>query len=280
MPKRQSTDAQMARLRQAGTGEKYTEALRAVQSPQPNRFRMFSSRGSGWDPITRRAARQIAQIWPAGPGPHWEEKFGELCWKTFPWRDAPAEAVAVLKKAFAEAAATCQTCPSPGRKRVVWIWDSEYGWVTPWVKTCCASCYWVPKNLTTDSRYRDLREAYEEPEPEPEPGFEAIGCCTPNKRVASEVRAQFDRDGVAALLVKLEELRESMWSRSPHYDVFSGHGVKMAAEWACQPLLYRMRQQGVWSEPLLPEAERRQVSKALNSLSDTFFKMTAEELRD
>ncbi|MFE7779262.1 hypothetical protein ACFU5O_36445 [Streptomyces sp. NPDC057445] len=276
MPKRQSTAAQMARLRQAGTGEKYTEALRAVQSARADRFVMFSARGAGWKPITERAVRRLAQIWPAGPAPHWEEKFGELCWKSFPWMSAPAEAAAVVRKAFAEAAITCQTCPAPGRKRVVWIWDSEYGWITPWVKNCCDGCYWVPRNLTNDGTYRFLVEEYEEPEPEPEMG----GCCVAIEDVALAVRAEFDQGGVPALLAKLEELRESMWSRSPHYDVYSGHAVVLAVDRACGPLLYRMRQAGIVSELLLPEAERRQVVRAINDLEGALSRMAAEEQRD
>ncbi|MFE5873571.1 hypothetical protein ACFQ6V_33660 [Streptomyces roseifaciens] len=162
MPKRQSTVAQRARLRQAGTGEKYTEALRAVQSAQADRFEIFSARGAGWDPITSGTARRLAQIWPAGPAPHWEEKFGELCWKSLPWRDAPTEAQAMVREAFAKAAVTCQICPSPGRKRVVWIWGGEYGWSMPWVKTCCDSCYFVPQKLVNNSEYRYLVEEYEQ----------------------------------------------------------------------------------------------------------------------
>lgn len=278
MPKRRSTDAQMARLRQAGTGEKYTEALRFVQSDRSDRFVIFSARGAGWNPITKRAAQRLAQIWPAGPAPHWEEKFGELCWKTFPWRDAPADAVAVVKKAFAEAVLTCQTCPSPGRKRVVWIWDAEYGWIMPWVKTCCDRCYVGPGNLTNDERYRYLVEEYEEPDSEPEP--EPVGCCVAIEDVALAVRAEFDRGGVPALLAKLEELRESMWLRSPHYDVFSGHAVVMAADQACAPLLYRVWQAGIVSEPLLPEAERRQVARAVNGLGEALHRAAVEEHRD
>ncbi|MGW0631287.1 hypothetical protein [Streptomyces sp. NPDC002758] len=276
MPKRQSTDAQMARLRQAGTGEKYTEALRFVQSGRRDRFVMFSARGAGWNRITTRAAQQLAQIWPAGPAPHWEEKFGELCWKTFPWSNAPEAAAAVVRKAFAEAATTCQTCPSPGRKRVVWIWDAEYGWVMPWVKTCCDRCYFVPRNLTNDEQYRYLVEEYEEPEPEPVD----YGCCVAIGDVASAVRAQFDQGGVPALLAKLEELRESMWSRSAHYDVFSGHAVVLAVEEACAPLLYRVWQAGVVSEPLVPVAERRQVAWAIDGLMRVLSEVAAEEHRD
>ncbi|MGW7029095.1 hypothetical protein ACWGFX_18140 [Streptomyces xanthophaeus] len=271
MPKRQSTAAQMARLRQAGTGEKYTQALR------PLRFRMFSARGAGWDPITERTARQLAQIWPAGPRPHWEEKFGELCWKTFPRWDAPAEATVVVRKALAEAAITCQTCPSPGRKRVVWIWDTEYGWITPWVKTCCDCCYRVPRNLTNTPEYLDLLWEYEEPEPDAD---HLNGCCDAIEDVASAVRAQFDAGGVPALLAELVKLRESIGERSPHHDVFSGHAVVLAVEQACAPLLYRIWQTGVVSEPLLPEPERRRVEQAVDGLQQALHEMVGEEHRD
>ncbi|MET7814200.1 hypothetical protein ABZT26_25555 [Streptomyces sp. NPDC005395] len=275
MPKRQSTAAQMARIRQAGTGEKYTEALRAVTT-ESRRFVMFSARGAGWDPITRRATQQLAQIWPGGPTPHWEEKFGDLCTKTWPWSTAPAEARAVLQKALTEAAVTCQTCPSPGRKRVVWIWAAEYGWVCPWVKTCCDGCYWVPRKLLDDPTYQDLFEDYEEPLPDPG------GCCEPIAGLAAEVRAQYSQGGTPALLAKLEELRTTMWSRSPHYDVFSGHAVRMAVEHACRPLLLRVRQAGagVFSEPLLPKEERQQVVRALEGIAEVHRAVAAEELRD
>ena len=275
MPKRQSTDAQMARLRQAGTGEKYTEALRFVQSGRSDRFVMFSARGAGWDPITKRAVQQLRQIWPAAPAPHWEEKYGELCWKTFPWLDAPKDAAAVVLKAFTEAATTCQTCPSPGRKRVVWIWDAEYGWIMPWVKTCCDRCYFLPRNFTNDPQYRFLVEEYEEPKLEPDP----VGCCEAIEEVASEVRAQFDQGGMPGLLAKLDKLRESMWRRSAHYDVYSGHAVVMAVEKACVPLLHRVGQAGVWSDPLLPAPERRQVLQAIDSLLGVLSAVNAEEHR-
>ncbi|MER5619179.1 hypothetical protein [Streptomyces sp. NPDC002215] len=136
----------MARLWQDGTGERHTAALRAVQSRSEQRFREFSARGDGWDAVTRRATERLAQVWPGGRAPRWEEKFGDLCWKPCPL-DSPDEAKTVIREAIADAAVTCQTCPSPGRKRVVWIWDSEYGWVMPWVKTVCDSCYFVPCKL-------------------------------------------------------------------------------------------------------------------------------------
>ncbi|MEU4213223.1 hypothetical protein AB0F13_25085 [Streptomyces sp. NPDC026206] len=274
MPKRQPTVAQMARLRQVGTGEKYTEALRAVHSARSQQFVMFCARGAGWNPITERAARRFTQIWPSGPRPHWEEKFGELCWKSFPWSTAPAEASAVILKAFAEAEVTCQTCPSPGRKRVVWIWEPQYGWITPWVKTCCDGCYWVPRNLLDDKEYQFLFEEYEETEPDPD------GCCVAIEEVASAVRAQFDQGGVPALRPMLEELRKSMWSRSPHYDVFSGHAVAMAVERACEPLFFRVRQGEVVSDPLLSAAERQQVAQAIGRQMEVLREMEAEEHRD
>lgn len=70
-----------------------------------------------------------------------------------------------ISAAVKEASGTCQTCPSPGLKRVVWDWDSRYGWVVPWVKTCCDGCYHVPEHLRNASAYRDLVEQYEEPAP-------------------------------------------------------------------------------------------------------------------
>ncbi|MGW2689806.1 hypothetical protein ACWC6I_42475 [Streptomyces sp. NPDC001414] len=265
----------MARLRQAGTGEKYTEALRFVQSGRSDGFRMFGARGAGWDPITRRAVQQLRQIWPAAPAPCWEEKFGDLYWKTFPWMDAPKDAAAVLTKAFTKASSTCQTCPSPGRKRVVWIWRAEYGWVMPWVKTCCARCYFVPRNLTNDEQYRYLVAEYEESEPEPEP----VDCCVAIEGLVSEVREEFDRGGLPGLLAKLEQLQESMWMRSPHHDVYSGHAVLLAVEEACTPLTYRVWRPGVVSEPLLSDAEqRRQVVRAMGGLEEALRDMAAEQL--
>ncbi|MEW2513809.1 hypothetical protein [Streptomyces sp. NPDC046870] len=276
MPKRQCTDAQMARLRQAGTGERYTEALRFVRSGRSDRFVMFSARGAGWNPITQRAVEQLRRIWPAAPALHWDEKFGGLRCVSFPWMDAPDEAAAVVRKALTEAATTCQTCPSPGRKRVVWIWDVEYGWIMPWVKTCCDRCYFVPRDLTDDQQYRYLVEEYEEPEPEPD----EVGCCEAFEEVASEVRAEFDRGGMSALLAKLDKLCESMWRRSAHYDAYSGHAVVMAVEKACAPLLHRVSQVGVLSEPLLSASERRQVLQAIDSLLGVLSAMNAEEYRD
>ncbi|KAB7850112.1 hypothetical protein [Streptomyces mobaraensis] len=272
MPKRQPTAAQMARLRQAGTGEKYTEALRAVQSSRVDRFRMFDAHGRGWDPITQRAEKQLAHIWPAGPKPHWEEKLGELCWKSLTFWGPPAEAVSVVMKACAEAAVTCQTCPAPGRKRVIWLWEGEYGWVAPWVKTCCDGCYWVPKNLVDEPEYRDLVERYEEPQ-----GGDLGGCCAAIEDVTSDVRAQFVKAGAPALLAKLAGLQSSVWSRSAHYDVFSGHAVVLAVEQACMPLLYRMTVAGQSTEPLLPEPERRKVMQAIDGLRKVLHEVDADE---
>ncbi|KJS58416.1 hypothetical protein VM95_33445 [Streptomyces rubellomurinus] len=162
MPKNRSTAAQRARQRQAATGEKYTTALRA-QRPCTTHHQIFSARGAGWTPITQRAEQRFDHAWPGHPRPHWEEKFGELCWKSFPWQDAPAEAHRILREAQREADATCQSCPAPGRKRVVWIWDDYCGtWIMPWVKTCCDNCYWVPSHLLHDGEYRFLFETYEE----------------------------------------------------------------------------------------------------------------------
>jgi len=273
MPKKQSTAAQKARQRQAATGEKYTTALRA-QTAGPIRHRPFSAKGEGWAPIIERAERKLIEVWPACPKPHWEEKFGDLCWKYVP-AGAPMDVWRVISAAIKEASGTCQTCPSPGRKRVVWDWDSHYGWVMPWVKTCCDVCYHVPEHLRNDMAYLDLVEQYEEPVP----GIER--CCVAIEDVTSAVRAQFDQGGVPALLAKLEQLHESMWSRSPHYDVFSGHAVVLAVEQACTPLLLGERQAGVRSEPLVSTAEqRRQVVRAMGGLLEVLSEVVAEENRD
>jgi hypothetical protein len=109
--------------------------------------------------------------------------------------------------------------------------------------------------------------------------FENIGCCEVIEEVASAVREWFDEGGVPTLLAKLEELRESMWSRSAHYDVFSGHGALMAVEEACTPLLFRVRLAGVWSEPLLPETERWQIRLVVGGLEEVLGKVVAEEHR-
>lgn len=161
MPRKQSTAAQRARQRQATTGENYTTALRA-QPPGTVRHLNFSATGAGWAPILERAERQLDQLWPGHPGPRWEEKFGELWWKGIPAEASPAARRAIWD-AIEEANATCQTCPAPGRARVVWIWDDEYGWVMPWVKNCCDSCAFVPTHLRDDQEYLDLVEQYEEP---------------------------------------------------------------------------------------------------------------------
>lgn len=159
MPRKQSTAAQKARQRQAATGENYTTSLRA-QAAVPVRHRPFSARGAGWAPIIERAERELDEIWPGHPAPCWGEKFGDLVWKGTPWSQGP-DVWAVVSKAMREASSTCQTCPSPGRKRVVWDWDSHYGWVMPWVKTCCDACYYVPPHLRDDRTYLDLVEQYE-----------------------------------------------------------------------------------------------------------------------
>ncbi|MFD5115807.1 hypothetical protein ACFWNG_26430 [Streptomyces sp. NPDC058391] len=271
MPKKQSTDAQKARQRQAATGEKYTTALRD-QTPGPVRHRPFSAEGAGWAPIIEQAEHKLIEVWPNCPRPQWEEKFGDLCWKYVP-AGAPMDVWRVINAAVKEASGTCQTCPSPGRKRVVWDWDSHYGWVMPWVKTCCDGCYHVPEHLRNDSAYLDLVEQYEEPAPRVD------GCCVAIEEVASAVRTQFDQGGVPALLAKLEEVRESMWSRSPHYDVFSGHAVMLAVEEACGPLMHRVRQAGVVSEPVLSAAERRQVLQAIDGMLRVLRAAVAEEHR-
>ncbi|WP_406172826.1 hypothetical protein [Streptomyces sp. NBC_00996] len=273
MPRKQSTAAQKARQRQAATGEKYTIALRA-QTSGLVRHRPFSARGAGWAPIIERAEGQLSEVWADCPRPHWEEKFGDLCWKYVP-ADAPLDVWRVVRVAVKEASGTCQTCPSPGRKRVVWDWDSNYGWVMPWVKACCDVCYHVPEHLRNDRTYLNLVEQYEEAEREPVP----VGCCVAIEEVASVVWDRFDQGGVPALLTKLGELRESMRSRSPHYDVFSGHAVVLAVEEACAPLMHRVWQAGVVSEPVLLAAERRQVLQAIDGMLGALSEMAAEERR-
>ncbi|MEU6346544.1 hypothetical protein ABZ883_36985 [Streptomyces sp. NPDC046977] len=111
--------------------------------------------------------------------------------------------------------------------------------------------------------------------------FEQEVCCLPIEVVISDVRAQFDQGGVPALLEQLEELRESIGRRSPHHDVFSGHAVVLAVYQVHESLLYRVSQQGVASEPpLLSEAERRQIARAVRGLEDALARMVAEEHRD
>ncbi|QQM38047.1 hypothetical protein [Streptomyces liliifuscus] len=102
---------------------------------------MFSADGAGWAPIIRRAERELDEVWPGHPQPYWEEKFGDLCWKSCPL-DQGREVWAVINRATREASSTCQTCPSPGRKRVVWV-GMDWGGM-PWVKTCCDTCYYLP----------------------------------------------------------------------------------------------------------------------------------------
>lgn len=125
MPKMQSTAAQRARQRQATTGEKYTTALRSETRPAVEHS-MFSAGGAGWAPILRRAELELDEVWPGHPTPHWEEKFGDLCWKGAPWSQGP-EVWAVINRATRKASSTCQTCPSPGRKRVIWIGEDWGG---------------------------------------------------------------------------------------------------------------------------------------------------------
>ncbi|MGW3910505.1 hypothetical protein ACWEBX_03120 [Streptomyces sp. NPDC005070] len=163
MPKKNpSTAAQRARQRQAATGEKYTTALRAETRPAIRRpavaHTIFSAVGEGWAPIIRQAEHELREVWPGHPVPYWQEKFGDLCWKSVPY-DAAPEVHAVIRRAAREASVTCQTCPSPGRKRVVTA--SE---IMPWVKTCCEACYYVdPHMVRTDRWYRDLVQDYEIP---------------------------------------------------------------------------------------------------------------------
>ncbi|MFJ9580689.1 hypothetical protein ACIRQF_30400 [Streptomyces sp. NPDC101191] len=107
----------------------------------------------------------------------------------------------------------------------------------------------------------------------------AAGCCVAVEALASKVSDEFDQGGVPALLATLEELRGSMWSRSAHYDIFSGHGVVLAVESVCIPLLFRVRVAGVWSEPVLPTAQRRQVRQAIGRLEGVLCEVAAEELR-
>jgi hypothetical protein len=271
VPKNQSTAAQRARQRQAATGEKYTTALRA-EAPGPVRFRPYSARGAGWVPILRQAEQEIAVAWPDGPLPHWEEKFGDLCWKRIV--RGPEAVWRIVGEAATQAARTCQTCPSPGRKRVVWDWQPQYGWVMPWVKTCCDACYYVPQHLKDDPDYLDLVDEYEEPIDT------RAGCCTAIDGLALLVRAEFERGGLAALLAKLAELHQTLWSRSPHWDVFSGHAVLLAVEEACTPLMYRVRQEGIWSDPVLAVDERRQVVQVMEGMYKLLSTMEAEELRD
>lgn len=161
MPKKQSTAGKKARQRQAETGEKYTKALRA-QAPGPVRFRAFSVEGAGWAPILERADHRLGKILPGVRVLCWEEKFGGLNWRLHaPINDIPREAWQVIYEAAREANVTCQTCPLPGQQRVVCTWDDEYGWLMPWVKTCCDACYHLPDGVQDTWEYRHLADQYE-----------------------------------------------------------------------------------------------------------------------
>lgn len=107
-----------------------------------------------------------------------------------------------------------------------------------------------------------------------------VGCCVAIEEVAALVRDRFAQGGVPALLTQLGELRESMWSRSPHYDVFSGHAVVLAVDEACAPWLYRVWQAGVVSEPVLLADDRQQVLQTIDGMRKVLSEMAAEELRD
>lgn len=157
--KNRSTAAQRARQRQAVTGEKYTTALRAETRPAARQpvvsHAMFSAEGAGWAPIIRQAEDELHKVWPGHPMPHWQEKFGDLCWKAAPWNQGP-EVRAVVDRAVREASVTCQTCPSPGRKRVVVV-GQDWGGMA-WVKTCCDACYSVPP---ADAWHPSLKRDYQ-----------------------------------------------------------------------------------------------------------------------
>lgn len=278
MPKRQSTAAQKARQRQAETGEKYTRVLRGQQRPGRVLFRGFSAEGAGWAPITERASNRLREISPELHLSSWGEKFGELTWDwdrvRVPFDAIPREAWRVVHQAAREASVICQMCPSPGRKRVVWLWDADYGWVLPWVKTCCEGCYYLPPGVSLDDwAYRNLFETYEEPEPGPD------DCCAALEDLASAVRARFDQGGMPALLAELEELRKSMWSRSPHHDALGGHAVVLAVQEACAPLMHRVWRAGFVSEPVLSAAERGQVLRAIDGMHRVLNAMVEEEHR-
>ncbi|MFH0179168.1 hypothetical protein [Streptomyces cacaoi] len=162
MPRKQSTAVQRARQRQAATGAKYTSGLRTETGPRSGPVvvhAMFSADGAGWAPIIQRADRELRELRPGRPKASWAEKFGDLLWHHVSV-DESREVWAVSYRAAREAAATCQTGPSPGRKRVVWVGGDRGG--MPWVRTCCDTCYHVPPRERSDREYLWLVERYEE----------------------------------------------------------------------------------------------------------------------
>lgn len=79
-----------------------------------------------------------------------------VLWRLFtvPGGKPPPGPLRSYVKAFAEVEVMCQSCPSPRRERVVWIWGGEYGRIMPCTKTCCGDCYFVPRHLLNHEEYR------------------------------------------------------------------------------------------------------------------------------